>query len=116
MKQDPMTMTLLYDYYGALLSDKQQACFDLYYNQDFSLAEIAEQIGISRQGVHDSIARAEATLQQMEQVTGCIARADRIQQALAEIDRCAAQLLDMQDASVQQLARQISQAARSIKE
>ena len=57
--KDSVTMTLLYDYYGELLTAKQRCCFDLYYNQDYSLAEIAAEEGISRQGVHDSIARAE---------------------------------------------------------
>ena len=67
MKRDALTMTLLYDYYGAVLSDKQRTCFDLYYNQDFSLSEIAEELGISRQGVHESVTRAEQLLSSMEE-------------------------------------------------
>ena len=62
MKQEAFTMSLLFDTYGALLTEKQQTYFDLYYNQDLSLAEIAEQEGISRQGVHDAISRSEALL------------------------------------------------------
>ncbi len=58
MKQEAFTMSLLFDTYGALLTEKQQTYFDLYYNQDLSLAEIAEQEGISRQGVHDAISRS----------------------------------------------------------
>ena len=46
--KDSVNMTLLYDYYGQLLTDKQRECFDLYYNQDYSLAEIAAEVGISR--------------------------------------------------------------------
>ena len=67
-------MSLLFDTYGALLTEKQQTYFDLYYNQDLSLAEIAEQEGISRQGVHDAISRSEALLASFERVTGCVAR------------------------------------------
>ena len=78
MKHDAWTMALLYDYYGELLTEKQRACFDLYYNQDLSLAEIAEQEGISRQGVHDAISRSEALLASFERVTGCVAREARL--------------------------------------
>ena len=45
MKHDALTMALLYDYYGELLTEKQRTCFDLYYNQDLSLSEIAEDLG-----------------------------------------------------------------------
>ena len=54
MRSDALTMTLLYDYYGELLTEKQRGLFDLYYNQDYSLSEIASAAGISRQGVHDT--------------------------------------------------------------
>lgn len=116
MKHDPMTMTLLYDYYGEVLSEKQKICFDLYYNQDYSLAEIAEELSISRQGVHDSITRAEAALHRMEEKTGFIARDRQLQAALAEIDRCTLQLLDTQDETAKQLAQQIRAAVQSLKE
>ena len=46
---------MLLDFYGELLTDKQRECFDLHYNEDLSLAEIAEQLGVSRQGVWDNI-------------------------------------------------------------
>lgn len=85
MKQDAFAMTLLFDYYGELLTQKQRTCFDLYYNQDLSLSEIAEEAGITRQGVHDTLARAELILRNMEQKTACIARAKRTQQALETI-------------------------------
>lgn len=61
MRSDALTMTLLYDYYGELLTEKQRGLFDLYYNQDYSLSEIASAAGISRQGVHDTLARARRT-------------------------------------------------------
>lgn len=69
MKQDAYAMTLLFDYYGELLTEKQKTCFDLYYNQDLSLSEIAEEAGITRQGVHDTLARAESVLRNMEDKT-----------------------------------------------
>ena len=65
MKHDALTMALLYDYYGELLTEKQRTCFDLYYNQDLSLSEIAEDLGVTRQGVHDTLVRAEAQLRDL---------------------------------------------------
>ncbi|MDA8443220.1 MAG: YlxM family DNA-binding protein [Peptococcaceae bacterium] len=55
-------MALLYDFYSSLLTDKQRDSLDLYYQQDFSLAEIAEECGISRQAVHDLLKRSEHIL------------------------------------------------------
>ena len=77
MKRDAVEMSLLLDYYGELLTEKQRTCFDLYYNQDLSLGEIAQEAGISRQGVHDFLARAEQALEEMEEKLGCVARARR---------------------------------------
>ena len=51
MKNQTYRMTMLFDFYGELLTDRQKEFFDLYYNEDLSLSEIAENEGISRQGV-----------------------------------------------------------------
>ena len=74
MKNKPLEMCLLFDFYGEMLTDKQKEMFDLYYNEDLSLAEISEHAGITRQGVRDSIVRAEHTLRDMEQRLGLVAR------------------------------------------
>ena len=58
MKNQTYRMTMLYDFYGELLTDRQKEFFDLYYNEDLSLAEIAENEGISRQGVLDKKGKA----------------------------------------------------------
>ncbi len=114
MKHNALEMTLLLDYYGELLTEKQKTCFDLYYNQDLSLGEIAEEAGISRQGVHDSLARAEASLLAMEEKIGCVARAGRQQNALDAICRAARKLAEIPEA--QKLAQEIMQAVDEIKE
>ena len=114
MKHNALEMTLLLDYYGELLTEKQRTCFDLYYNQDLSLGEIAEEAGISRQGVHDSLARAEAALAAMEEKTGCIARAKAVQEAAQTITDAAEQLLRVPGAEA--LARVILKAAADMKE
>ena len=74
MKNQTYRMTMLFDFYGELLTQRQKEFFDLYYNEDLSLAEIAENAGISRQGVRDVIVRAEAAMQEIEDKTGIIRR------------------------------------------
>ena len=114
MKTTSLTMTLLYDYYGELLTEKQRTCFDLYYNQDLSLSEIAENEGISRQGVHDSILRAENLLRNFEEKIGCVARASGLQQALQAIRSASDELEARGDPDSLRLARTIRTAADSI--
>lgn len=58
--------SILYDYYGNLLKDNQATVIELYYNLDYSLSEIAEELNISRQGVHDALKRAEKALMEYE--------------------------------------------------
>ncbi|MBQ3214997.1 MAG: HTH domain-containing protein, partial [Oscillospiraceae bacterium] len=52
---DALEMTLLYDFYGELLTERQKMCFELYHDQDLSLAEIAQELKVSRQGVYDNL-------------------------------------------------------------
>ena len=114
MKGDQLEMTLLFDYYGDLLTEKQRTCFDLYYNQDLSLSEIAEQAGISRQGVHDTLVRAEAQIGQFEAAVGCIARAQAVQQAAETIEAAASRLRGLPQAKAD--AEVILLACRALKE
>ncbi len=66
MSQKDMKYSVLLDYYGELLSENQRTVMDLYYNEDFSLSEIADEVCITRQGVHDALHRAEDTLDEFE--------------------------------------------------
>jgi predicted DNA-binding protein YlxM (UPF0122 family) len=84
MRNDKLQMTMLFDFFGDLLTDKQREYYDLYYNEDLSLSEIALNVGITRQGVYDIIARAENTLLEMEEKTGVIRRFTEMQ---AEISK-----------------------------
>lgn len=61
-----LNITVLFDYYGECLTDKQRELFDFYYNEDLSLSEVAENVGISRQGVRDSVKRTEQQLIEFE--------------------------------------------------
>ena len=74
MKSQAYRMTMLFDFYGDVLTDRQKEFYDLYYNEDLSLGEIAENYGITRQGVRDVIVRAEAVLTELEDKTGLIRR------------------------------------------
>ena len=97
MKNQAYRMAMLYDFYGDLLTDRQKEFYDLYYNEDLSLAEIAENYGITRQGVRDVIVRAEAYLTEIEDKTGLIRRFHTMQGQLREISERAGQILALND-------------------
>ena len=97
MKNQAYRMAMLYDFYGDLLTDRQKEFYDLYYNEDLSLAEIAENYGITRQGVRDVIVRAEAYLTEIEDKTGLIRRFHTMQSQLREIADCIRQVTDLND-------------------
>lgn len=113
---DALEMTLLFDYYGAMLTDKQRECFDMRHNQDLSLGEIAEVMGISRQAVCDNLSRTEALLRRMEANIGCVSRARKVRDAMNTILAAAGDLASHPDDHVSDLARQISAAAQELKE
>ena len=92
MIDDTFLRTMLFDFYGELLTSKQREYYDLHYNNDLSLFEIAEQSGTSRQAVWDIIRRAEQTMRDIEAKTGLIAKAVRQRQELEEISELATTL------------------------
>ncbi len=95
-------MTLLFDYYGPLLTEKQQKFIDLYYGNDYSLGEIAENYGVSRQAVHDTLKRAEGILLKYENKLGLIEKSLVQRDKLVEIDRL---LAKADEPAPQQLAQ-----------
>ena len=82
--------SLLLDFYGNLLTDKMRATLDMYLNDDLSLAEIAEEEEISRQGVHDKVKRALVQLKDYEDKLGLVKRfleqKESVSEAIALID------------------------------
>ena len=93
-----LKISYLLDFYGDMLTEKQQEVIDAYYNEDLSLAEIAEDWGITRQGVRDAIKRAEQQLTEMEERLGLARHFQGIQGALAAICDCA---LNIQEQNAQ---------------
>ena len=111
-----LDLILLYDYYGDLLTDRQKECFEMRYNQDLSLGEIAEELGISRQGVHDNLTRTEALLRNMEAKTGCVSRDIACRKAAKTILDAAKALQNEENPDVSALAKQIIVAAQGLEE
>ncbi len=113
---DTTELILLYDYYGALLTQRQRECFELRYNQDFSLGEIGQELGISRQGVFDNLSRTEALLKNMEEKTGCVRRDMACRKAMDKV-RTAAQLLSgNENQEVAALGQQIASVIDAVEE
>ena len=113
---DALEMTLLFDYYGGMLTEKQRDCFDMRYNQDLSLGEIGEALGVSRQAVCDNLSRTEALLRRMEENIGCVIRDMVIRRAVQEILDAAAVLDTSSDPAVLALAQRITAAAHTLEE
>ena len=84
MFEKNLRLACLLDFYGEVLSERKQAVLSLYYNEDLSLAEIAEEIGISRQGVRELIKKAEEELLFLEERLGL---EKKFNEALAQTDR-----------------------------
>jgi predicted DNA-binding protein YlxM (UPF0122 family) len=93
MNEDTLQMTMLFDFFGDMLTEKQREYYDLYHNEDLSLSEIAEKAGISRQGVYDIITRASMSLAQMEQKTGVVQRWMNMREELLQAEEKARELL-----------------------
>lgn len=105
MADSRLMNSMLLDFYGELLTDKQRECFDLHYNEDLSLSEIAEQVGVSRQGVWDNIRRAEAALSEIEDKTGLIKRFNELNAGLDRLSGSMRELAAITDGRAKEIAR-----------
>ena len=84
-----LEISFLLDFYGDVLTEKQRDVMEQYYNDDLSLAEIADNFGITRQGVRDSIKRGEGILLELEQKVGFAQRYRAVQQGVAQVESLA---------------------------
>lgn len=87
-----LEISFLLDFYGSMLTEKQRIMIEYYYNDDLSLAEIADNEGITRQGVRDSIKRAEGQLLELEERLGLVKRFQQMQAGLEKILLAAAEI------------------------
>ncbi|GAB6088267.1 putative DNA-binding protein [Alkaliphilus crotonatoxidans] len=91
MLEKTIEISMLYDFYSQLLTEKQQEMIDLYYNQDFSLGEIAEVFAVSRQAVYDTLKRTEKILYEYEEKLKLVQlftkRSEAIEEVLAKVVR-----------------------------
>jgi hypothetical protein len=76
----------LFEIYGALLTKKQQECLELYFCEDYSLAEIADVMRVSRQAIHDLLKRVEQTLEHYEEMLGFLRRMEKTRMLTEEAE------------------------------
>lgn len=80
-----VNMSLLVDFYGEMLSEKQKEAMDLYYNEDLSLSEIADITGLTRPGVRDRLVKSEAILKKLEDKLGLLKRFEEMKDEISVI-------------------------------
>jgi len=95
MKEKDMKMALLLDYYGNILTENQRDVLELYYNEDLSLAEVAEHESISRQGVRDSIKRGEQYMLELEEKLGFIERIGKLTDAIEKMGKISDEIVEI---------------------
>ena len=98
MEDDRLMQSMLFDFYGELLTDRQREVYNLYYNEDLSLTEIGEMRGTTRQAVWDMIRHANASMLEIEEKTGLI---ERFLQTRKELESVVSMLKKEQSAVAQ---------------
>ena len=121
MKNQTFRMTMLFDFYGELLTERQKEFYQLYYDEDLTLSEIAENYGISRQGVRDVIVRAEAYMTEIEDKTGLVKRFMQLTPHVEAIESAAEEIETMnyrlfEDKRLAELCAVIKKEAAKLKD
>jgi len=114
MEDSRLSRSMLLDFYGELLTEKQRTCFDLHYNEDLSLSEIAEMLGISRQGAWDNIRRAEMAMEDMEKKTGLVGRFEENRVELEKLMETLEKLSGMTEGGAKELCSDAQAQVRSL--
>jgi len=113
--EEAVFRTMLFDFYGELLTDKQREYFHLHYNEDMSLAEIAQSEGISRQGVWDIIRRGEESLRRFEEKTALVARFGAQRETVAVMEQQLQQLLPLTEGEARALTESLTEKVQELR-
>ena len=108
--------TLLYDFYGELLTERQQQVYESVVLEDYSLSEVAEDLGISRQGVHDMIKRFNHTLEDYEARLHLVAKFLTAKEKIKEIHTLSRRLLKEDKEQMEEDIRQIESVCNQVLE
>lgn len=85
--EERLELSMLYDFYGALLKENQRRMFEASVLEDYNFSEIAEEEGISRQGAYDAIKRATKQLREYEEKLGLVARFEHQKEMVKQLNR-----------------------------
>jgi len=110
MFEKDLNIAFLLDFYGDVLSERKRTVLDYYYNDDCSLAEIAEEIGITRQGVRELIKKAEEELRFYEEKLGLAERFHRVQNTAERLQGLLADAGVNEE--IQRAVRELSESVR----
>ncbi len=109
-------MAMLYDFYGQLLTPKQQEIMELFYSDDMSLSEIAQEYGISRQAVYDLLKRTEKILEAYELKLGLVHKFEQQQRRITRIGELVSLVKQTHDLSfldkISEIIREINDLER----
>ncbi len=113
--QEVVTLSLYYDFYGELLNPRHRQIFEDYILNDFSLGEISEETGLSRQGVYDIVKRSSRKLHEYEEKLQLVRRFQKTRAQVAAIHDAAARLLQLEAAGeVRNLAERIRESSEQV--
>ena len=115
MFEKNMRLAYLLDFYGEVLDEHSRSVMNSYYEDDLSLSEIAEGIGISRQGVRHIIKKSEEQLDFLEQKLGLADKFFCIEETTKELDKIAKSLISSDSEDIRILGIQVADAAEKIR-
>ena len=111
--EERVRLSMLYDFYGALLKENQRRMYEAYILEDYSITEIAEEMGITRQGVHDAVKRATKQLGEYEERLGLVQRFERQRGQVRQLQEC---LREMEISQETQEGRRVFEILQDILE
>ena len=111
-------VSILFDFYGEMLTKRQQEVIRLYHEENFSLAEIAEELSISRQAVHDTLKKAEKALRSYEERLALVDRMEKSRRVIETTDRTIDKLMQKcsEDEALMKDLKKIRKAIDSLEE